>query len=660
MDYLRKVLILVRKYHFWALAALVLVLLGVFWTSAAARFSESYQKRESDIQQDFKNMYELAGLSDPVNEMVYTALKNVHEQLRNNVMRGWRYLYKQQQENNRLPDVLGERFKKEWEKREEHGWNEELPPDLREHYWNFIERHFPNLLKDAKIRRPTPQEQLLSRAGGPPGPELSEAGAGMSGIPQDGEEGIVIWEEANYRQMEAAFRWNQLPTTQQIRLAQEDLWVYETLLGIVKELNKGATSHYNAVVKRIFALDIGRYATNAFFEARDALGLRVLSGVGMGGGGVAGGMPGELSPPQPGAPPGDAGPAMFDGPPPGDAMPPGAPPGMLEGPGLYPGFPVAGATALDQPYAYRYVDQNEQPVLVENGVPKHPFSEFKMMPIRMRLLMDQRRIPELLVLCANSKMPIEVRQVRINPGRAAKVNYAAGRSSLSTAMAPRFGPMGEGVGPMAPGGPGAGQGSSGLEGLWTPPISVHVGAGLGMGASGPGDTFYQGHYDLVVEVLGIIYIYEPPDESKLGTGTALSPSSAAQGPAPEAPGPLPEAPGEQQPTTPATPALPTGPGTPAEVGPTGDVPVTAPPTSPAPPGDPAAGPPAPSGKPSAGPAAISGSPAPGATPPSPAPATPGPTAPPYQPKPTEADLPPEEVLPSATPKPPTTPTGRST
>ncbi len=44
---------------------------------------------------------------------------------------------------------------------------------------------------------------------------------------------------------------------------------------------------------------------------------------------------------------------------------------------------------------------------------KHPYAEFKMMPIRMSLVMDERRLPKLLVECGNSNMPIEVRRVRI-------------------------------------------------------------------------------------------------------------------------------------------------------------------------------------------------------------------------------------------------------
>ena len=58
---------------------------------------------------------------------------------------------------------------------------------------------------------------------------------------------------------------------------------------------------------------------------------------------------------------------------------------------------------------------------------RHPFAEFKLMPIRMSLIMDQHRIPKLLVECANSNMPIEVRRVRIAVGADYRQRWRHGR-----------------------------------------------------------------------------------------------------------------------------------------------------------------------------------------------------------------------------------------
>ena len=49
-----------------------------------------------------------------------------------------------------------------------------------------------------------------------------------------------------------------------------------------------------------------------------------------------------------------------------------------------------------------------------------------MMPIRMNLVMDQRRLPNLLVACVNSNMPIEVKRVRIVKGQGNTPNFHFG------------------------------------------------------------------------------------------------------------------------------------------------------------------------------------------------------------------------------------------
>ena len=66
-------------------------------------------------------------------------------------------------------------------------------------------------------------------------------------------------------------------------------------------------------------------------------------------------------------------------------------------------------------FANRYVDDKGAALPYDPEYPhaKHPIIEFKMMPIFMSFVMDQRRLPTLLVECANSSMPIEVRGVRV-------------------------------------------------------------------------------------------------------------------------------------------------------------------------------------------------------------------------------------------------------
>jgi hypothetical protein len=179
----------------------------------------------------------------------------------------------------------------------------------------------------------------------------------------------------------------------------------------------------------------------------------------------------------------------------------------------------------------RYVDNKGEPLRFDPTYPyaKHPYAEFKIMPIRMDLVVDQRRLPNLLVACANSNMPIEVRRVRIAKTQGGTLDLGAGGGGA----APRRG---------------------GLEmgGMMPPRSRAAAGPGR-LGGEGPGGAAVEkddtGSLDIPVEIYGIIYIYNPPDRTKLGTGTA----SAEKPPEAAAPA-VPATPAPQTPVPAATPA----------------------------------------------------------------------------------------------------------
>ena len=53
--------------------------------------------------------------------------------------------------------------------------------------------------------------------------------------------GVLEWDESDRNRIMRQFQWEETPDTQTVRLAQEDLWVYEALLRIIEKTNKGAT-----------------------------------------------------------------------------------------------------------------------------------------------------------------------------------------------------------------------------------------------------------------------------------------------------------------------------------------------------------------------------------------------------------------------------------
>jgi hypothetical protein len=135
-----------------------------------------------------------------------------------------------------------------------------------------------------------------------------------------------------------------------------------------------------------------------------------------------------------------------------------------------------GEAAAPPPDQGRYVDATGVPI---TGPPP-PGEPFKRMPVYLELIVDQREIPKLLVECANAPMPVEVRQLRINPD--------------------------QGGGGGSPAGGQAGKG--GAE---------------------------RTSFDVPIQLSGIIYIYNPPPEEPKPEGEgaaaeATAGAAPAQGP----------------------------------------------------------------------------------------------------------------------------------
>jgi hypothetical protein len=217
----------------------------------------------------------------------------------------------------------------------------------------------------------------------------------------------------------------------------------------------------------------------------------------------------------------------------------------------------------------RYVDEKGEPLPAEGGATK---GEFKRMPIRMTLYIDQRKIAKLLVECANSAMPIEVRRVRFKPNEGTVVQFGSqggggGQPAAPAGPAMNFGGGGGGGGPAAPAGPAAGHYGPGAGyggGGYGP-------AGGGYGPGGPGGRlgglggpqrgptpggisgvtggWDKSDMDIPIEIQGIICIYNPPDVALLNKG-ASSETPAADSAA--TPAPATETAPAAQPAAPAT------------------------------------------------------------------------------------------------------------
>ena len=145
---------------------------------------------------------------------------------------------------------------------------------------------------------------------------------------------------------------------------------------------------------------------------------------------------------------------------------------------------VAMGDAVKDPGDGRYLDLQYKPLLAkdlrasyqEKDPNKARLAVAKRMPIRMVLQMDQRKLIDLIANCGNSKLPIEIRQVRINAKATVKVGQSRGNID-------RIGARLLGQQPVRLGG---------------------ARGGIGRTA-----TAAKGKFDVPIELFGVVYIYNP-------------------------------------------------------------------------------------------------------------------------------------------------------
>jgi hypothetical protein len=265
--------------------------------------------------------------------------------------------------------------------------------------------------------------------------------------------------------------------------SQEDVWVLDSLMQIIKATNGDVTDNSQAVIKEIQSIDL-------------AGGCKATEG--------------EISAVQ--SPSAEDDDSML-----GDDM-------MMGGDGYgdsygagggYDDFGDEGGDYAIDPLEGRYVDQNyvklEADTLRGNATSEdlEQVAVAKRIPVRIRVKMDTRRFSNFLAACANAPLTFEVHQIRVDPQ-----SSAAG-----------------GLGGMMAGGYGGGYGAPGGGDAAGGGYGAPAGGGYGGYGGGSADGGYGGglyddeempgeSFDKIVEFFGLIYIYNPVDDVKLKTGDA--------------------------------------------------------------------------------------------------------------------------------------------
>jgi hypothetical protein len=165
---------------------------------------------------------------------------------------------------------------------------------------------------------------------------------------------------------------------------------------------------------------------------------------------------------------------------------------------------------------------------------------------------DQRKLNVLLAACGNAKLPVEVKQVRINREAAAAGSSMTGGGGATPGYGTPAPGSADGGGRMAmpaPGGGGLGGGGLGGGGFGGGGGGFGGGGFGGGGAGGfgqrpqsvmPGDATRDSTVDLNlidVELYAVVYLYNPVNKAQLGLQDATpappaGPTAAVTTPAP--------------------------------------------------------------------------------------------------------------------------------
>jgi hypothetical protein len=391
--------------------------------------------------------------------------------------------------------------------------NSPISDTLRRRYRDFIEDELPKLADVIKGKWQVTRDSNTAAFGpNPAGP------AGPDGRPLgEVDKSMVLWNPANQKELldnHYSFTTREsAPETLEVLYAQEDLWVLQNLMGIIKSTNEGAEGRHDAAVKQIFFVRIGMLALGyaGAVEPVQPADANPNAGYGEGQRGPGGPGPGSQQPAQQATGQSETG------------TPSQATPEVVIDPRTVQGFD------LKDPANWRYVDAKNRPlagVQLRTALATTTPSEAdalltvaKRVPVRMYLEIDQKRLSKLLAEMGNAPLPVEVRQLRINRDPA---------------------PLGS-VDQFFTGAGAAGQ--PGSEGQFRMPSAQprggygeNFGGGFQNSQNGPNGLSITRDATLdtnliKLEIYGIVYLYNPVIPGVLGLQNPVAPTAMVVPPA---------------------------------------------------------------------------------------------------------------------------------
>ena len=496
-EQIRPIVATIAKYHFWILAALVPLLLVPLLFLGTGRLDKMIADQRSQIESRVSALKSVQGIAEHPNEGWSQAVEAQTDKIRTETLTEWQKFWDAQQFLRAWPQRLGDDFLKAISTLKPGG---ALKRDLLLRYQNKVEELVRELPKrmgadDLMIEGAQPgggvadggvglrpgmggefggRPGMGGEFGGRPGMGAEFGGRPGAGPVPGGSDALVAWSATDQKRIYDSFKWEKAPSTTQVLLAQEELWVYGLFCDTIKKLNDGAAGPFNAAVSSVLELAVsypaaedqpGGQGTGRVFRQAAAAAGGEFGGEGgipapelAGAAGVPGEMGGAAGRPANPRFAGGGGPAMGMGPTTGGEG------GMVD--------PAAAPVASpdEQLKEWIYVDFTGKPLTAAELATMPAAKMVHLMPFVLRVTMDQRKLDALLADLATNAVPIDVRQVRINPSQ-----QAGG----------------------AAGGPGRGE--------FAPPAAMTMDGGSGLRP-----------FDVTVELRGTVGLAPPPEKTAIG------------------------------------------------------------------------------------------------------------------------------------------------
>lgn len=403
-DNIRPAVEIVVKHHFWMLAAAVpLIVLPLTWL-AAGDLSQKIKAKQGAIDSKLTSVRSVQGVAEHPNERWAEVLAGDTVKVKRETLAMWKRFYDEQAPIRAWPaESLGDDFVERASKLQPGG---KLPRPLLERYQEAVKnivRMLPKRMGADDLMPSTTGEEDAAR------PKNPAAG------PRPVSRSIVAWSEGDQRRIYESFDWQKPPTTVQVQLAQEEIWMYGILCDIVKKMNARATAAFDAVIPLVEELAVGYPAAE---DNPGGTGENRILRVG-----------------EPAASPAPDGGGRPGGPP---LSRPGHPRFGGGGGSRSKAAPADGATSPDDIFRnWVYVDYGGRPLMAAEQTASLANRMIHFIPFRLRAVIDQRRLDELLVSLAASPIPIDVRQVRINPGGSSQRPGSGGGGTSTASVAKR-------------------------------------------------------------------------------------------------------------------------------------------------------------------------------------------------------------------------------